>query len=391
MKKSICVISFSPIYRDARVLRQIKYLSPHYDLIVIGFGHPHPAWEDKQNIKWISIDVDKDQRRLMTSFTARALPLLGRLWPSSHDNWYWRKSHFRQALERAVSSGCDAFHANDWEALPVAAEAARRNNARLVFDAHEYSPLMYESNWRWMLYRSPTIKHLLREYTPIVDASTTVAPLIAERYNQEFSLNPIVVFNAPDSIRLPSSELDPHNIRLIHHGSAMRDRRLEAMIETLALCDRRYSLHLMLVDHTPGYLQHLGELADELAPDRVTFHDPVAPEEIVQRISEYDVGLYLLEPTSYNNTVALPNKFFDFIAAGLAVCVGPSPSMAELVRQYGFGCVTPSFEPCDAAETLNRLSVDQLEAMQQAARQAAQQFNAEKEMGKVLELYRRLL
>jgi hypothetical protein len=138
-------------------------------------------------------------------------------------------------------------------------------------------------------------------------------------------------------------------------------------------------------------LQYLKKLADEVAPGRVFFHNPVAPTKVVERISEYDMGFYLLEPTNFNNSAALPNKFFDFIMAGLAVCIGPSPSMAELVRQYGFGCVAPTFNPSDVAYMLNQLNIDQLTAMQQAAREVARQLNANTEMGKVVELYQQLL
>jgi len=171
---------------------------------------------------------------------------------------------------------------------------------------------------------------------------------------------------------------------------AIPDRKLETMIKAPALCDQRYSLHFMFVNPDSSYTRHLKNLADERAPGRVTFHEPVTPTEIIQRISAYDIGFYLLEPNSYNNRVALPNKLFDFIAAGLAVCVGPSPAMAELVRQHHCGCVAPSFAPGDVAETLNHLSVDQLAAMQHASREAAQQYNASREMEKVIELYRQL-
>jgi UDP:flavonoid glycosyltransferase YjiC (YdhE family) len=64
--------------------------------------------------------------------------------------------------------------------------------------------------------------------------------------------------------------------------------------------------------------------------------------------------------------------------------------MAELVRQYGCGCVAPSFRPRNVADTLNHLSADQLASMRRASREAAQQFNASREMGQVIELYRRL-
>ncbi|HWP47293.1 MAG TPA: hypothetical protein VNM22_09045 [Candidatus Limnocylindrales bacterium] len=390
MKKSVCIISFSPIYRDGRVLRQIKYLSRVYDLTVIGYGPPHPDWKDKQGIKWISV-VRKPLTLTQKFSELILLMLLGRLRPSFYDYWYWRRLHHRQALEHAMASPGDAFHANDWEALPVAAEAARRHQARLVFDAHEYGPLEFEDRRYWRLLYSPAIRYILHRYAHWIDASTTVAPLLAKRYRQEFNLNPLVVLNAPEYVDVAPKKLNPDDIRLIHHGSSIRDRRLERMIETLAWCDRRYSLHFMLMDNDPSYLQYLKKLADEVAPGRVFFHNPVAPGEVVERISEYDMGFYLLEPGNFNNSAALPNKFFDFIVAGLAVCIGPSPSMAELVRQYGFGCVAPTFNPSDVAHMLNQLNINQLMAMQQAAREVARQLNADTEMGKVVELYQQLL
>jgi hypothetical protein len=146
----------------------------------------------------------------------------------------------------------------------------------------------------------------------------------------------------------------------------------------------------MLINNDVRYLDYLKKLANEIAPGRVVFQQPVAPEEIVQRISEYDVGFYLLEPNSYNNEVALPNKFFDFIVAGLAVCIGPSPSMAAMVSKYRFGCIAPSFNPHDVAKALNQLTLNQLLMMRQASKEAAREINAEKEMSKLVELYNRL-
>ena len=99
----------------------------------------------------------------------------------------------------------------------------------------------------------------------------------------------------------------------------------------------------------------------------------------------------VIEPTSYNNLVMLPNKFFEYVQAGLALCVGPSPAMAELVERHGLGVCAPSFEPADVAATLNRLSAPELGAMQRAARRAAAVLNADVEMAKVVALYRRLL
>ena len=388
MRKRICILSFSPINRDARVLRQIKYLSKDYDLNVIGYGEPDPYWENVQNIKWHVLQMPVSP--WIEKLKGLMLLTLGRLKTSFYDRWYWRKGHHRLALDIATANKCDAYHANDWEALPVAAEASEKTNARLVFDAHEYAPLELENRWYWKPFFQQAIIYFIKKYASQVSASMTVAPLISIRYSKEFMLHPIVVFNTPEYVPLPTRKADFAHIRLIHHGGAIRDRKLEGLIETIALCDSRYSLHFMLLNNDTSYSKHLKKLANELAPGRITFHHPVKPEEIVRRISEYDIGFYLLEPNSYNNIVALPNKFFDYILAGLAVCIGPSPSMVEIVRKYGLGCVAPSFNPHDVADLLNNLTGDQLSIMRLASQRAAQEINADKEMDKLLKLYDQL-
>ena len=219
-------------------------------------------------------------------------------------------------MDLALANRCDAYHANDWDALPIAGEAAARHGVPLVFDAHEYAPLEFGDRWTWRFLYSPAITYTLRKYAGRVAASTTVAQPIADRYRREFGLDMIAVLNAPEYQPVPSHELNPDQIRLIHHGGAIRGRRLERMIEVIARCDSRYTLHFMLTPSQPDYLDYLRAIAEQVAPGRVIFHDPVRPEQIVQEIAQYDAGFYLLEPDNYNNESALPNKLFDFINAG---------------------------------------------------------------------------
>jgi glycosyltransferase involved in cell wall biosynthesis len=108
------------------------------------------------------------------------------------------------------------------------------------------------------------------------------------------------------------------------------------------------------------------------------------------KITRFDVGIHPIVPTSYNNLIALPNKFFEFIAAGLAVCIGPSPSMAEIVREYHCGVIAPSFEAADIAEVLNRTTAAQWDEMKQASLLASQELNADHEMKKLLDIYQNL-
>jgi glycosyltransferase involved in cell wall biosynthesis len=404
MSRSVCLIAFSPIARDARVLRQIEYLGPHYDLTVIGLGPPPPPDSVPRPVRWHRLPEGNDDRRwrrvprkVVDRLVGAGIPAMhllaapGAVRRAAYERWYWSGRWQRAALAIALEAGTEVYHANDWTALPVAAEAARRHGARLIFDAHEYAPLELENRRWWMLRQRPVIDYFLRKYVGRVDGFTTVSEPIARRYEREFGVPVTVVHNAPRRVHLPQRPIDPAAIRLVHHGAAVRDRRLEQMILAVAAADSRFSLHMMLVPAHRGYVEELMALASRVAPARIAFPPPVAPDRTTRAVAEYDMGFYLLEPCSYNNRMAAPNKFFDYIAAGMPVCIGPSPAMAEIVERFGLGCVASSFAPSDVAAALGGLDAARLAEMQRGAQRAAEVFHADAEMGKLVALYRSAL
>ena len=120
----------------------------------------------------------------------------------------------------------------------------------------------------------------------------------------------------------------------------------------------------------------------------MTFLPPVKPSEIGQLLQQFDIGLYILHGNHFNFMAALPNKFFDFISAGLAVCIGPSPVMAEIVENYGFGVVSPTINPIDVANTLNELTNVKIDKMKLRSIKSRKIFNSDVEMAKFLEIYK---
>jgi len=389
-KKRICIIAFKSVRESIHVLRQIDYFVHDYDLTVIGFGDPDPSWPP---LTWHSVPAPTTISKISKLVWYAA----ARVYSGLYDAWFWNTTRHKLAYQYAIASGAHAFHANDWQALPVAVRAAHHTKGHVVFHMHEYAEQERTDSLLWRLLVSPAVRNLTRKYisqpdTPIA-ASITVCEPIAERYRRELGLDPMVVFNAPKPVTDLTREdhVDEERIRLIHHGYAKRGRGLHKLIQALALTDQRFSLDFMLMDDDDGYIDELQRLATRLVPGRVHFRKPVPPGEIVRCISEYDMGFCVIEPSTYNNLVMLPNKLFEYIQAGLAACVGPSPAMVDLVLQHGCGVVAASFKPGDVAETLNRLTCQELENMKQAARRAAMVLNADVEMGKVVAMYRRLL
>ena len=408
---TIGIVSFSEVKNDARVLRQIKYLSSSFNLVVIGFGDEPKIDNRKSRTKWLSIKpketilikgntYDKKALRLILrlkdgdyssikySFLYR-LGLLSRFSEKICKLCYWANNIHKDALRYAINEKCDAYLANDWDALPVVGEAARQTNSKFIFDAHEYS-LGQRQNFFYRMYNEPIIAHSLNKYLPHADAFVTVGSIIGERYQEEYNVIPQIIRNAPEYCDIDLHPMTSSKINIVHHGVASPRRHLEGTIQAIGLSDKKFHLHLMLVEKDPVHLKKLKKMAHDVAPDRIHFHEPVAPSQIVRRISEYDLGICVFPPVTYNLNMALPNKFFDFIQAGLAVITGPSPEMAKIAREYGIGKVTSSFSPADVAETLNALKIEEIEEMRLSARKAAQEFHAEKEHEKLIRIFRTL-
>lgn len=370
MVKTICIISFSKISSDSRVLRQIQYLSKKYHIDVIGFGECPREYIHTKNIIWHQIHQPKGKlARICFTVLNRfiRIPFFPKTYP---------------AYKIALACNCDMYYLNNWDALPFGALAARENKSKVALDIHE----SYKS-WYWGI-SVGVVKYVLKKYSADVGFSTTVVKALAEQHSQ-FGFNSTIIRNVPSlpSIEIKCKETDPENINLVYHGIASPTRSTDLLIKTLALCDKRYKLHLIPVNHKSIYVSKLRNLAGRIAPGRVAFYSPFEPQEIVQEISKFDIGFFPLPQKNYNYLIALPNKFFEFIAAGLAVAIGPSPSMAEIVREYHCGKVASSFSPEDLAGLLNGTTPEEWDQMKAASLAASQTLNAEIEMQKLLDLF----
>lgn len=106
----------------------------------------------------------------------------------------------------------------------------------------------------------------------------------------------------------------------------------------------------------------------------VIFLDPVRKTELVGLMHRADVGLQLLAdiPAFYYGTS--PNKFFDYIAAGIPVLNNYPGWLAGLIEEAGCGIAVPPRDPAAFADALERFADDRAatRAMGERARALAQ-------------------
>jgi len=370
----ILIISYSPIRRDPRVMRQIQLLEADHRLTVVGYG-PKPD----ASIEYIELEPPRAGLPTKAFWAAKLLA-------GFSESYYFGRPEVQATLARVAGRDFALVVANELSALPAAVRVA---GARpVLFDAHEYSPREMDDQLTWRLLFSRHNHHLCETYIPAAASMVTVCDGIADEYGANYGTRPAVVYNAPRDECLRPSPIVPGRVRMIHHGQTIRSRHLETMIDVMALLDDRFTLDFMLVETNPGYMRELRERA--AADPRIGFVPPVPMGEICRALNSYDLGLYLLKPVNFNHEHALPNKFFEFMQARLAVAIGPSPEMARLLHLHGFGIVAGSFEPAALATALSAITDADLARYKQAADIAARCVNFDTGAHVLLEEVRRL-
>lgn len=360
MKPRILILSFSNIQTDPRVQRQIILLKEKFDVTVAGFC--------SENILEVSVISIPGFNKKFFFQVKKAVLLLSK----SFESFYYNLAPVVALRKICSEKKFDIILANDVDSLPVAFDIAK--GAPVVLDAHEYSPKEF-SNWKWRLFFAPYKQWLCETYLPRVHGMSTVCQGIAEEYGRNFGVRCTVVTNAATYHDLQPSPLKEGRIRLIHHGASIRERQLERMVDMMDLLDDRFTLDLMLVPHEPKYLDMLRRRAGR--NHRIRFVDPVPFDMIVKKLNEYDIGIYILPFSNFNNRYALPNKFFEFVQARLGIAIGPSPEMMRLVQEHELGLVAKDFAPESMAEVLGKLTPDQIARFKSNADRAAKLLSAE--------------
>ena len=359
-------LSFSELQRDARVLRQLSVVADYGELTTLGYG-PATPYSDHH------LRVPSEAPSLPQTPAGVANLALHR-----HRAADLQAPAAQAALRLTAGQRFDAVVANDARALPVALEIA--HGAPVWIDLHEWAPEERTNLTSWRLLVAPWIDHICRHDLPRAAASTTVGTRIAELYADRYGVRPRLMRNAARYADLSPAPTAPDGpIRLVHSGGAVPGRALEATIDAAAAAGNGFTLDLYLVPAADGgrYLRELRARAS--GSPRIRLHDPVPPDDLPATLNRFDVGVFWIPPYNRNAELTLPNKLFDFVQARLAVAVGPTVEMADVVRDHGLGVISEGFEVPQIVRSLRTLTPERVDAFKAASDSAARSLSFESE------------
>jgi len=165
------------------------------------------------------------------------------------------------------------------------------------------------------------------------------------------------------------------DLMAVYAGTMGIANGLGAVLDAAAELNRRKIRNIKLVLIGQGGLRfELQERARREMLDSVIFHDPVPKARLAGLMAATDVGLQILAnvPAFYFGTS--PNKFFDYLAAGIPVLNNYPGWVADLIAANQCGIAVPPDDSPAFADALELLAGDRSKqrAMGQRARQIAE-------------------
>lgn len=173
--------------------------------------------------------------------------------------------------------------------------------------------------------------------------------------------------------------VQPTDLLAIFTGTHGLANGLNAVLDAAVELKKRQRSDIKLVLVGDGMQKKaLLERAAELQLDNVIFHDPVNKAKLAGLMASADIGLQILAnvPAFYYGTS--PNKFFDYISAGLPVLNNYPGWLAELITKEQCGFAVHPENPQAFADALEQ-AANQREKLIEMGRNgqqvAREQFN----------------
>jgi len=127
--------------------------------------------------------------------------------------------------------------------------------------------------------------------------------------------------------------------------------------------------------------------------NKVIFIPTLPWDSLMKYTKSADIGICMEKDTNLSYRYSLPNKLFDYIAAGLPVIASDLPETGRILREFKCGIIVESITPSGISAALCRMKSnrEELDVMKSNSVLASRKLNWEVESAKVTGLYNRVL
>lgn len=257
----------------------------------------------------------------------------------------------------------EIIHAHDPIALGFSLLVARFSGAKIIYDSHELASRTAGIS----RFASGVVVNLERFAMKRIHAFITVSEPINDWYRENVGDIPsAVILNTPDWISKKTVERSKEKSgpTFAYVGAFEENRGLRTLLSIF----QRESM----VGSTLRIVGN-GSMTDELVnyasqSPNIVVVEPMAHDALQGYLSDIDYGICLLDSSSLSDYLSLPNKFFEYIFAGVTPICSDFPAMRAMIEDLGVGEVLPQdrdqimtvFERLAATNSRRRVDIRKL-------------------------------
>lgn len=251
----------------------------------------------------------------------------------------------------------DVLHANDLDTLFANWLISRIRKKEIIYDSHEYFTGVPEIQHRPLVKK--TWEKIEKLIFPKLKNVFTVNQSIADIYKNKYNVEVKVLRNLPfkniiektqtkQSLKLPLNK----SIIILQGAGINIDRGAEELLEAIAISD---NLFLCIVGSGDVIEILKKRSCSEDLRNKVLFTGKLNYSDMMQYTMNSTVGVSLDKDTNINYRLSLPNKIFDYVKADIPVVCSNLIEVAAIVNQFQIGLISPSHDPEDILNTINKL------------------------------------
>lgn len=291
----------------------------------------------------------------------------------------------------------DIYHAHVEHAFVATYLVSRLYRKGLIFDTPELT--MFGPN----ILRWPRLRHLAiqcicrmaRACDGYITGSPLYGPILAELYHLDdvLILRHIPPYRAvKKNTRLQQYlGLEPTVKIVLYQGYIQADRGLALLIHAASYLASGVVIVLMGDSYGDTLVELTTLIQNKEVADRVKFVPAMPYGELLDWTSSADLGLILLPPDySLSIRCCLPNKFFEYLMAGVPILAARLDAIEPLIQHYRIGHILNDLTPLHVAQTITMLLNNQeaLQAMRHNALNAVMDgLSWEVESQRLIKLY----
>jgi len=298
-------------------------------------------------------------------------------------------------------------HEPDTLVISRLAASVSRGKVRVVYDVHEH----YPSLWSDRTHLPRAVRDLIavgidlceRSLSKGVDAVLVVSESVGSRF-RHVRPGAIVIANYPwrsacrDTLDVPAGVTTAALPIVLYAGSVDEKRGISQFLMALKSVREFFpNVRFVVLGSLTAKRTLCSDICSFLRRNRLEQNFQIKPWlpyfEYYRSLSEATVGVVLFLPTIFNNIVALPNKLFDYMGAGVPVVASNFPEIRKIVKGSGCGFLVDTTKPGEIAAAIVKLISDpELAASlgRRGHRAVMEHYNWESQEERLLAAYERL-